>query len=291
VDISEGAFTPPIGGVLVSRDFTRQTAVDLMQLVREIEVGVDVDGDGRRDLDRDAISYFGQSFGSDYGAQFLALEPDVHQGVLNVGGGPVLEAWRLSPVLRMFVGLLALLRTPSLFNGDFGDLQSFVENIPLRDQPPLVDATPGAAAIQEFLARVTWANSAGTGVAYAPYLRDHPLDGSSPKAVIVQLAKGDQWVPNPTTSALVRAGGLEDRTTYFRNDLALTNVAGYHVVDPHGFLLSVANAPAQFALAAQRQIATFFTSGGATTIDPDGAGPYFETPIAGPLPETGNFAS
>jgi len=25
------------------------------------------------------------------------------------------------------------------------------------------------------------------------------------------------------------------------------------------------------------------------TIDPDGAGPFFETPIAGPLPETLNY--
>ena len=97
-------------------------------------------------------------------------------------------------------------------------------------------------------------------------------------------------MPNPAESALIRAGGLEDRATYFRNDLALAAVPGYHVVDPHSFLFSVANAPAQFALAAQQQIATLFTSNGATTIDPDGPGPYFETPIAGPLPETLNFA-
>jgi hypothetical protein len=183
-------------------------------------------------------------------------------------------------------------RTPTLYNGDFGDpsLQSFVENIPLRDRPPLVDATPGAGAIQEFQDRTTWANNAGAGIAYAPYLRAHPLDGVGPKAVIVQFAKGDQSMPNPVTGAFVRAGGLEDRTTYFRNDLALANVTGYEIMDPHGFLNSIANAPAPFAIAAQRQIATFFASGGATTIDPDGPGPYFETPIAGPLPETTNFA-
>src|SRR5262249_9365393 len=34
------------------------------------------------------------------------------------------------------------------------------------------------------------------------------------------------------------------------------------------------------------QIATFFASNGATTIDRDRPGPYFETPIAGPLAET-----
>jgi len=288
-DPFEGFFTPPVGSLLLARDGSRQTAIDLMQLVREIQVGIDVDGDGRPELDASRISYFGQSFGSDYGAQLLALDPSVHQGVLNDGGGPTLEAWRLSPFNRPFVGLLLLLRDPSLFNADPSDLVSFAEELPLRDQPPLVDTRSGASAIQEFLDRATWAQNPGMGIAYAPYLRATPLAGVGPKAVIVQLAKGDQTVPNPVTSAFVRDGGLQDRTTYFRNDLALANVPGYHVHDPHSFLLSVANAPAQFAIAAQQQVATFFASDGATTIDPDGPGPYFETPIAGPLPETQNF--
>ena len=34
------------------------------------------------------------------------------------------------------------------------------------------------------------------------------------------------------------------------------------------------------AFAAQQQIATFFASDGAVTIDPDGAGPFFETPTS-----------
>jgi hypothetical protein len=36
-------------------------------------------------------------------------------------------------------------------------------------------------------------------------------------------------------------------------------------------------------------MATFLASSGAVTIDPDGPGPFYETPIAGPLPETLNF--
>ena len=39
------------------------------------------------------------------------------------------------------------------------------------------------------------------------------------------------------------------------------------------------------ALAAQDQIAQFFASGGATVVDPDGAGPLFETPMVGAPPE------
>ena len=38
-------------------------------------------------------------------------------------------------------------------------------------------------------------------------------------------------------------------------------------------------------MAAQTQIALFFASGGATVIDPDGAGALFETPMVGAPPE------
>ena len=63
-----------------SRDGLRQTVIDLMSLVREIEVGVDADGNGTRDLDPAKISYFGQSFGGIYGTKFLAVEPNVRTG-------------------------------------------------------------------------------------------------------------------------------------------------------------------------------------------------------------------
>lgn len=37
---------------------------------------------------------------------------------------------------------------------------------------------------------------------------------------------------------------------------------------------------ATFAFEAQQQIATFFASNGATVIDPDGSGRFFETPTS-----------
>ena len=40
---------------------------------------------------------------------------------------------------------------------------------------------------------------------------------------------------------------------------------------------------------AQQQIAVFFASHGTLVIDPDGAGPYFEVPLLGALPEGTNF--
>jgi hypothetical protein len=98
--------------------------------------------------------------------------------------------------------------------------------------------------------------------------------------VIYQFARGDQTVPNPTTSAILRACGCADRATLYRNDLAFA-ASPTLPKNPHTFLTNVAiPAAAPFAFAAQQQIATFFTSDGAVTIDPDGAGPIFETPTS-----------
>jgi hypothetical protein len=290
IDSTEGVNAAPPATIVSSRDGLRQTVIDLMQLVREIQVGVDVNGDSVPDLDASKISYFGQSFGGIYGAQFLALEPAVHQGVLNVPGGSIVEIARLSPNFRGLVGATLFFRSPNLYNvlPPAANFQNFVENIPLRNEPPRIDTVPGAAAIQRQLDWSEWAQNAGNPVAYAPHLRAEPLDGVPTKSVIVQFAKGDRTVPNPTASALIRAGGLEDRATYFRNDLALA-IPGYTVSNPHAFLTNIAGVPAQFAVGAQQQIATFLESGGTTIVDPDGAGSIFETPIAGPLPEVLNF--
>ena len=82
--------TPPLT-VIGNRDGLRQTVIDLMQLVREIQVGMDVDGDGVPDLDASRIYYAGQSFGGIYGVMFLGVEPDIQAGVPNVPGGSITE--------------------------------------------------------------------------------------------------------------------------------------------------------------------------------------------------------
>lgn len=94
-------------------------------------------------------------------------------------------------------------------------------------------------------------------------------------------------MPNPTTTAILRAGDLADRTTLFRNDLARAGNTAFPS-NPHTFLTNIAalpGAPGHAALAGQDQIAQFFASGGLTVLDPDGAAPFFETPIQIPLPE------
>ena len=236
IDSTEGSSAAPPQTLVGSRDGLRQTVIDLMQLVREIEVGVDVDGDGTRDLDPSKISYFGQSFGGIYGTEFLAVEPNVRVGVPNVPGGAIIEIVRLSPAFRPLATLSLINRTPPLIN-----LPGFAfnENMPLRNLPPLVDTVPGASAIQELFEWTEWAQQAGNPVAYAPHLRADPLDGVPAKSIILQFARGDQTVPNPTTSAIIRAGGIADRTTLFRNDLAFAaNPATPK--NPHTFLTNIA---------------------------------------------------
>jgi hypothetical protein len=293
IDSTEGVSAAAPFTTVGNRDGLRQTVIDLTQLVREIQVGMDVNGDGSPDLDASKISYFGQSFGGIYGTTFMAVEPDVHAGVVNVPGGSISEIARLSPAFRPLVGGALLLRTPPLYNAVPNPpfYTSFVENMPLSGLAPLVDLVPGADAIQSYIDEQIWAQTPADPVAYASHVRAQPLSGVSPKAIIVQFAKGDMTVPNPTASALIRAGGLEDRATYFRNDLAFATLPGYTVTNPHTFLsnLTVGASAANLAVAAQQQIGVFLASGGTATIDPDGTGPFFETPISGPLPEGLNF--
>jgi dienelactone hydrolase len=287
-----GAFS-----LLINRDGIRQTVIDLMQLVRQIEAGVDIDGDGNVDLDAHRIYYTGQSLGGIYGTLLLATEPSLKAGVPNVPGGPSIELRRLSPDSRVQLALTLANRTPSLINlpptpgvAPPFDL-NFNANMPLRDQPAVIDTVPGAEAVQRYVDHAQWAGQSGNPVSYAVHIRKNPLPGHAAKPVIVQFAKSDTIVPNPTTSAILRAGELADCTTYFRHDLAYAaNPALGKSPGQHLFLTLVGNTPwSPIAVAAQWQIATFFASGGATVIDPDEAGVLFEVPITGPLPEAVNF--
>src|SRR5206468_4887544 len=89
----------------------------------------------------------------------------------------------------------------------------------------------GASTIQAVIDNTEWASQSGNPVAYAAYIRRSPLTGDG-TPVIFQFAKGDRTVPNPTATALIRAGDLKDRTSYMRNDL---NV-GFTIDNSHTFL-------------------------------------------------------
>jgi hypothetical protein len=294
IDSTEGVNAIAPRDAIGSRDGLRQTVVDLMQLVRQVEVGMDIDGDGTADLNAQRIYYAGQSFGGIYGTIFLGVEPNLKAGVPNVPGGSITEVARLGG-FRFLSAVALATRQPQLLNlpptpgvpVPFN--LNFNENIPLRDQPNLTNTVPGATDIQLVLDRFEWVQQSGNPVSYASSIRKDPPRGHAKKSVLFQFAKGDQTVPNPTSSAILRAGDLEDRAVYYRNDLAW---AANNAVpkNPHTFLTNIGSAAtAGYAVGAQSQIAAFFASGGSTVIDPDGAGPFFEVPIVLPLPETLNF--
>jgi hypothetical protein len=251
------------------RDGLIQTAVNNMALVRLIENGVDLLGDGSVTLARHVLGYYGQSFGAIYGTMLMATDTHLSVGVLNVGGGPIVEIARLSGFRNLLADQLRVSR-PTLLNGGPG-LNGFTESMPLRLDPPVTNPYPGATTIQRYLNDAAWQERAGDPVAFAPLLRLRPPAGAPTKHVIWQSAFGDHTVPNSTAGEMYRAGRLFDLVSYYRNDR--TPTAGS---DPHGFLLDPRLAGRDQG---QLQVITFITSGGATVIDPDGPGPVWEVPV------------
>jgi Bacterial virulence factor lipase N-terminal len=308
-----------IGG----RDAHRQWAVDHMQLVREIEVGMDVDGDAVPDLDPSRIYYVGESGGGRQGAIFLAVEPNIRAGVVTVPNAAIEE--RLSAGRGGFPAALQR-RTPSVINspgitcvnGIQVSTPYFDENLPLRYgapysvvlqdrssrviKSPVENTIPDAVQIQQVLENIEWVYQPANSVAYASFIRRRPLNGVPAKAVIIQFAHGDRSVPNPSTTTLLRAGDLADRATFYRADLRFAENPNANLY-PHGFMsfgIQDTNlAVKDIALRAQQQIALFFAMDGPNHIrdpfdgtqitDPDGTEPVFEVPVVLPLPITLNY--
>jgi pimeloyl-ACP methyl ester carboxylesterase len=313
IDGLEGLEAAVPGRIIGQRDGSRQTVVDLMQLDRVIQIGVDVDGDERPDLDPSRIYYFGQSLGGMIGMVLLAVEPNVRAGVLNVAGAATDEWDRLSFFLRPSIGRMLASRIPPLLNapgimqieGINMEAPHFHENMPLRDghplhvgfadgtvqqiQAPVTNDVDGAMEIQQLIEHMEWVAVSGIELAYAVHLHRSPLLGVPAKSVIIQFARGDQHLPNPSTSALLRAGALQEQAMLFRNDLLFAENPTVPK-NPHLFLTRTAPGlpDRPVALGTQQQIATFFASDGTVVIHPEPA-QFFEVPIMLPLPEDLNF--
>ena len=264
--------------LIANRDTLQQHVADLLALVRVIGVGVDVDGDGRRDLDPRKISYLGLSLGTVYGSTFVALEPAIEAAALSVVGGPLPEGRRLQARFRNGLGALFRDRRPSLWNppgitmidGVTIPCPCFDENLPFRSEPPITNDVAGAPALQQWFDRAGWAAQSSNAVAWAPYLPR--------KRLIMQFARADQSGPNPTNRNVIAAGDLRDRSTLYRHDLYFADHPN-PIKDPHDFITPL-NHPVMgpIAVAAQTQAATFLAS--RKVIDPDtviGTSGYFET--------------
>jgi hypothetical protein len=258
---TEGSSATGAATAQSSRDALRQTAADIMTLVRSVG-GTDVDHDGTPDLSGDDVTYFGQSFGGIYGTMLTGADPAVTRSVLDVAGGPVTEITRLSPSFRPLVA--AVLQAAGLLNSTDPTRNGFQEQLPLRGEGPVTVTVPGAVAIQDYLARATWLSRPGSPETFAPLIE--------PERALFQVAFGDQTVPNPTAYTVIAAGDLWSRTSLYRNDRT-ANAAN----NPHSFLLNLL-LPA--AGQGQAQVAAFLGRG--EVIDPDGAGAVWEVPISDP---------
>jgi hypothetical protein len=301
IGVAEGASAAaPRTWTIGVRDSNRQNAIDLLQLVRVIEVGMDVNGDGSPDLDPSRIFYFGNSAGAMYGAVFLALEPSIYAAAEGVPGALSPEHGRWAPGRRAnFFGPQLRDRVPSLLNapgittidGIPINPPHFNENKPLRDQPPVTNTVEGAIDIQNAMELHEWGQQSGQSpVPWARYLREAPLPGLWPKSLLILFGRGDQNAINPGTSAILRAGRLADRTVHYRHDLAVAEDSTIPR-NPHFFITSPTSPNALFrsiAQGLQRQIATFFASDGTVVVHPEPAR-FFEVPVVGPLPEDLNY--
>ena len=283
------------------RDGNRQNAIDLLQLVRVIEVGMDVNGDASPDLDAKRIFYLGNSAGAMYGAIFLALEPNIYAAVGWAPGGLSPEHGRWAPARRAnFFGPQLRDRVPSLLNapgitmidGVAINPPHFDENKPLRDQPPVTNTVAGAMDIQEAMELHEWGQQSGQSpLPWARYLREAPLPGLVPKSLLIFFGRGDQNAINPGTSAILRAGNLIDRAIHYRHDLAFAEDATIPK-NPHFFITTSPTSPnalvRSITQGVQRQIATFFASDGTVVVHAEPAR-FFEVPVVGPLPEGLNY--
>ena len=104
------------------------------------------------------------------------------------------------------------------------------------------------------------------------------------KSVIYQIARTDQTVPNPVATAILRAGDLGDRATFYRHDLSFAENPMLPK-NPHGFMVrSDILAFRAITLPVQQQIGVFFDTDGTEIIHPEPPR-FFEVPIVPPLPE------
>ena len=298
---SDGCILP---GAIATRDCSRQTAVDLMALIRTMKA---TNGLGLN-LNSSRIYYVGQSFGSFYGTLLEAVEPNVSSGTLNAGGGTQTDVARLSPIARAlgaeYLASFPLNNVPPAPQQAYFHLpsnDSFNDEYVYRDQV-ITDNVPGALPIQAAFEATDWIGMLGDPLSYAVHLQIAPLSGVPAKKILVQFGVGDLEVPNPTESALVRAGGLQSSTWVLQTlavaavDMPLLGVldpTGSYPIYPHRFLSNptIFSDPieGEIAVAAQSQIADFYSTGVIPNPNSYLPSSFPVFVLANPLPDILNF--
>ena len=116
---------------LTTRDNFREAAEDLRQLTATLPL-VDLNGDGKPDLDTGHIRFVAHSLGVVVGATFLAIEDNVTSATLGMGGGGIVKFADASPTLSpiLIAGLAAQGYTKGTPEYEFalGVLQTLIDS-------------------------------------------------------------------------------------------------------------------------------------------------------------------
>jgi len=268
-----------------------QFSIDLLSVVRMIQGGVDVEGDGIIDLDPSRIYFVGQSLGTATGMPVVGYTDAIRASEFIVPFSASSEFRRLQPGGRPGLGRELGSLSPSLLNSAYG-LTSiggvtvasplFNENRPFRDEAPRVDGIPGASNIRGYIDRLRWRMQSAEATAFISRLRRDPPQGVSVRPTLLWMARTDQTSPNPTTSELIRAGDLKDRTVYYRHDLFYAANPVGNLKNPHTIYRLQGPVMEPITVTIQEQLSQVFESDGAVI---NQTSPYFEVPMQSPLPE------
>lgn len=287
-----------------------QRVSDLAAVIRSLQLGVDLNGDGRSDLARDPehTHVVGVSFGGATALIAAALEPNASVFVANVPSseGSRARGAGFHPLVaergRSFAQEKMATRTPSLLNTPsprWGGM--FDEDIPLKQQPVQLGMVPGAEAIQRAFDFNMWRDLENMPLAFAHHAASGILRGS-PANLLVQVARGDGAAVNPIQAQMIRAGQLQSRTAVVRLDQeplfdsqwapSLRSELARHVLvalpyAPRDTSIEVGGRICHYARA---QIAEFLRAPQNMPLDPDGegtifAGDVFQFPISDALLE------
>ncbi|MDX2268710.1 MAG: hypothetical protein NW208_11435 [Bryobacter sp.] len=207
-------FTP--GNPAFIRDCLRQTALDYRTLIRELEQGLDFDGDGAVDYQPARFQYLGQSLGAMYGSLLVATEPRIEAAVLNVGGGSTIEIARHSDSLRALLALYLSLSHPEVLTG----FLQLPDPLTPRYAEIAILEDARAAHYLELLDRFQMLESDAAPASFGPFFKQATLFGHPVKPVLFQFAIGDQTAPNPANYQLIRAAFEYGNVSAYRHDRA-----------------------------------------------------------------------
>lgn len=231
-----GTYFINLSSLLTSRDNLRQATSDLMELTRAIPTlsFTSTNFDGSR------IEFVGQSLGSIIGTTFMAMEPHVNVGLLNVPGGGIARLLDASPAFgpSIHAGLAQAGLTPGTpqYDAFFVAAQTVVDS---GDSINFAFATAGKSILaQEVVGDAS-----------------HPSDQVIPNTVV--------GAPLSGTEPLLAALGLSS-LTHTTQAASIRGVVRF-TQGSHGSLLSPASSPAVTA-EMQGEMASMIVSGGTLVV-------------------------